>query len=203
MDPIGSCVGQKGMRIANVMSELGEEKIDIIEWADSVEEFVANALGPAQVEKVQIPEEGVAKVHLYDEQLSLAIGKDGQNVRIAEKLTDMKIDITAPGLDESRRTTDSGEEAGGVSELSSRVMNVLEKAEVSVADLGGMSIEEISEIKGVGKVALEEIRAYLDSKKSAEKVSQSEEEQSEDSAEGGESESEEKSPSEGSEDASE
>lgn len=168
VDPIGSCVGQKGMRIANVMSELGEEKIDIIEWADAIEDFVANALGPAQVEKVEIVEEGVARVHVSDEQLSLAIGKDGQNVRLAAKLTEMKIDITAPGLDESRRVSGSTTEKGTEAEsfgLSTRVVNVLKKAGVSVEALEGMSTEEISEIKGVGKVALDEIAAYLENKK--------------------------------------
>ncbi|MBD3329117.1 transcription termination factor NusA [Candidatus Dojkabacteria bacterium] len=126
VDPIGSCVGQRGVRIANVMNELGEEKIDIIEWAKDPEEFVANALSPAKVLSVEIKEmeveefvetsddgddeedsddkpretemvmREVAIVKVEEDQLSLAIGKDGQNVRLAHKLTGYKIDIQGP-----------------------------------------------------------------------------------------------------------
>lgn len=92
IDPIGSCVGQRGMRIANVMNELGEEKIDIIEWDEDLERFVANALSPAKVESVEISGDTATVVSLPD-QLSLAIGREGQNVRLACKLTGVKIDI--------------------------------------------------------------------------------------------------------------
>lgn len=164
VDPIGSCVGQRGMRIANVMSEIGEEKIDIIEWAEDIKDFIANALGPAQVEKVEIIDEGVARVTVSDEQLSLAIGKDGQNVRLAAKLTGHKIDITAPGLDESKRkgliVTAEPE-----LELSSRVTNALEKAGVTIESLLEMKDQEIAEIPGIGKVSLEEIMSYRKSMK--------------------------------------
>ncbi len=102
IDPIGSCVGQKGVRIASIMDELGLEKIDIIEWHEEIEKFVENALNPAKVESVKIVEEKdeetgkkirVAKVSVPEDQLSLAIGRDGQNVRLAYKLVGMKIDI--------------------------------------------------------------------------------------------------------------
>lgn len=99
VDPIGSCVGQKGVRINAIMNELKfgpvEEKIDIILWDDDVEEFIANALSPAQVETVEImdEEEKEVKVVVPDDQLSLAIGKEGQNVRLAAKLTGWNIDI--------------------------------------------------------------------------------------------------------------
>jgi len=92
VDPIGSCVGQRGIRIANVMNEIGEEKIDIIEWDEELERFVANALSPAKIENVKIKED-TATVKVDDEQLSLAIGREGQNVRLAWKLTGIKIDI--------------------------------------------------------------------------------------------------------------
>ena len=92
VDPIGSCVGQRGIRIANVMNEIGEEKIDIIEWDEQPEKFVANALSPAKIESVKIKED-TATVKVDDEQLSLAIGREGQNVRLAWKLTGIKIDI--------------------------------------------------------------------------------------------------------------
>jgi N utilization substance protein A len=95
IDPIGSCVGQRGVRIANVMNELGEEKIDIIEWDDSPEEFVANALSPAKVDSVKIDGD-TAVVDTPSDQLSLAIGRDGQNARLAWKLTGLRIDIVGP-----------------------------------------------------------------------------------------------------------
>lgn len=96
VDPIGSCVGQRGIRIANVMNELGEEKIDIIEWDEEPEKFVANALSPAKINSVEIKDE-TATVIVADDQLSLAIGRDGQNVRLAWKLTGYKIDIVGAG----------------------------------------------------------------------------------------------------------
>jgi N utilization substance protein A len=98
VDPIGSCVGQRGIRIANVMNELGEEKIDIIEWDEQPEQFVANALSPAKIEEVEIKDD-TATVTVADDQLSLAIGRDGQNVRLAWKLTGYKIDIVGSGGD--------------------------------------------------------------------------------------------------------
>lgn len=99
IDPIGSCVGQRGIRIANVMNELGEEKIDIIEWDEDLDRFVANALSPAKVESVKISDD-TATVECPSDQLSLAIGRDGQNVRLAWKLTGTKIDIVGIGGEE-------------------------------------------------------------------------------------------------------
>jgi len=94
IDPIGSCVGQKGTRVMAVIDELGGEKIDIILWNDDVAKFIAAALSPAKVLKVEINEEAKeATVSVPEDQLSLAIGKRGQNVRLAAKLTSWKIDI--------------------------------------------------------------------------------------------------------------
>ncbi len=94
VDPVGSCVGQKGIRVTTVMSELGAEKIDIIPWSEDPATFVGNALSPAKAMQVDINEEAhSAHVEVPDDQLSLAIGKGGQNVRLAAKLTGWKIDI--------------------------------------------------------------------------------------------------------------
>jgi N utilization substance protein A len=109
VDPIGSCVGQRGIRIANVMNELGEEKIDIIEWDEDPEQFVANALSPAKVNDVTIEDE-TATVNVDADQLSLAIGKEGQNVRLAWKLTGMKIDIEGPEGEKAAEMGDGVEE---------------------------------------------------------------------------------------------
>jgi N utilization substance protein A len=94
VDPVGSCVGQRGVRIQNVLNELGMEKIDVIQWSADPVRYVANALSPAQVQQVDIDEGGrTATVVVDDKQLSLAIGKEGQNARLAAKLTGWRIDI--------------------------------------------------------------------------------------------------------------
>ena len=94
VDPIGACVGQRGTRVQTVMGELGGEKIDIIEWSEDPIKFIANALNPAKILNVEL-DEGTkeAKVGVMEDQLSLAIGKAGQNVRLAARLTGWKIDI--------------------------------------------------------------------------------------------------------------
>ncbi|QAA33211.1 MULTISPECIES: transcription termination factor NusA [Clostridium] len=94
VDPMGACVGPKGARVQNIVNELKNEKIDIIKWSKLPEEYIANALSPAKVLDVAIDEDNKsAKVVVDDNQLSLAIGKEGQNVRLAAKLTGWKIDI--------------------------------------------------------------------------------------------------------------
>lgn len=94
IDPIGACVGQRGARIQTIISELGGEKVDIILYNDGIKKFIANSLSPAKVESVEIVEkEHLAKVIVKEDQLSLAIGKAGQNVRLAAKLTGWKINI--------------------------------------------------------------------------------------------------------------
>ncbi len=94
IDPVGSCVGQRGVRVSTVMNELGGEKIDIIEWSPEPEEFVQKSLSPAKVLNIELNEaEHKATIEVTPDQLSLAIGKGGQNVRLAAKLTGWKIDI--------------------------------------------------------------------------------------------------------------
>lgn len=94
VDPVGSCVGPKGMRVQTIVNELKGEKIDIVCWSESVEEYVANALSPSKVLEVQVFEQDkMARVIVPDYQLSLAIGIKGQNARLAAKLTGWKIDI--------------------------------------------------------------------------------------------------------------
>jgi len=94
IDPVGSCVGQRGTRVQTIITELSGEKIDIIEWNDDAEKFIINALSPAKVESLKLDEkEMTALVKVKEDQLSLAIGKNGQNVRLAAKLTEWKIDI--------------------------------------------------------------------------------------------------------------
>ncbi len=94
IDPVGSCVGQRGARIQTIISELGGEKIDIIEWNKDTKKYIQHALSPAKISRIDINEEQKSAVaHVDEDQLSLAIGKQGQNVRLAAKLTGWKIDI--------------------------------------------------------------------------------------------------------------
>lgn len=118
IDPVGSLVGQRGVRVSTVMSELGGEKIDIIEWSENMKNFIEDALSPARVVSVEIAEtedaHAHAKVTVQPDQQSLAIGRGGQNVRLAAKLTGAKIDIvsTTPSGDETKKDgeTESSEE---------------------------------------------------------------------------------------------
>jgi transcription termination/antitermination protein NusA len=110
VDPIGSCVGQKGTRVQAVIDELGGEKIDIILWNDDTSKFISASLSPAKVLNVEINEANKeAKVKVPEDQLSLAIGKRGQNVRLAAKLTGWKIDIIGVKADGNEIEKESGE----------------------------------------------------------------------------------------------
>jgi N utilization substance protein A len=110
IDPIGSCVGQRGARIQTIIRELGGEKIDIIEYSEDAETYIANALAPAKVEKVKlVADQRQAYITVKDDQLSLAIGKDGQNVRLAAHLTGWNIDIAGDGSGPAKETEEDAE----------------------------------------------------------------------------------------------
>ncbi len=106
VDPIGAVVGQKGTRVSAVISELNGEKIDVIEYSPDHEKFIANALAPAKVIEVKEIEKNRVLVTVPDDQLSLAIGKDGQNVRLAAKLTGWKIDVKSLESEEIKETAE-------------------------------------------------------------------------------------------------
>jgi len=127
LDPVGACIGPRGVRHRAILAELGGEHVDIVEWFDDATQFVARALGPAQVTSVELePAAGTAHVHVPAGQLSLAIGRDGQNARLAAKLTGWRIDIKAdedpeqgegqqdsspPGGEVAGRSPDGGDDA--------------------------------------------------------------------------------------------
>ena len=112
VDPIGSLVGQKGVRVQTVINELSGEKIDIILWSDKAKDFISNSFSPAKVLDVVIIDESRrhALVEVSDDQFSLAIGKKGQNVRLAAKLTGWKIDVRSPKGDISHKEVELQEE---------------------------------------------------------------------------------------------
>jgi len=112
IDPIGACIGQRGTRIQTIITELGGEKIDIIEWSENPIEFISNSLSPAKIDSVELNEdERSVVVDVPADQLSLAIGKGGQNVRLAAKLTGWKINISEDGKEVEEE--EDSEDAGG------------------------------------------------------------------------------------------
>ncbi|MCK5763509.1 MAG: transcription termination/antitermination protein NusA, partial [Clostridiales bacterium] len=126
VDSLGACVGKSGVRVNAVVEELGGEKIDIIKWNKNPEIYIANALSPADVVDVNIINEKnkIARVTVPNDQLSLAIGKAGQNARLSAKLTGWKIDIKSvsqakkiDGMDESDNTDTDSESDGNINEI--------------------------------------------------------------------------------------
>ncbi len=126
LDPVGACVGPKGSRVRMVVSELRGERIDVVPWSDEPAAYVANALSPAKVSNVLIDEDThTATVVVPDDQLSLAIGKEGQNARLAAKLTGWRIDIKSSSLAvESGLTRQVGAEAGAEEEFDGRCISM-------------------------------------------------------------------------------
>ena len=107
IDPVGCCVGLRGIRIQNIVNELNGEKIDVIMWHPDASAFITNALSPAQILRVELEnEEGIATVVVPDKQLSLAIGKEGQNARLAAKLTGWRIDIKSASVAEAEKAAE-------------------------------------------------------------------------------------------------
>ena len=113
VDPVGACVGQRGTRVMAVNNELGQEKIDIIEWSEDPEKFIGSSISPAKAKSVEVLPRREARVYVADDQLSLAIGRGGQNVRLAAKLTGWKIDVRSQARPEEEQ---EGGTAGTVEE---------------------------------------------------------------------------------------
>jgi transcription termination/antitermination protein NusA len=167
VDPVGACVGMKGMRVQSIIRELRGEKIDIIEYSDEITTFAEKALQPAKVSRVSITDLGEKQLEVIvdDTQLSLAIGKKGQNVRLAAKLLGWKIDIKSE--EEKRQEVEQQMQAlsGGpttpieqVSELGDTIIQKLVAAGITtVESLADMTPEQLEEIPGIGEKTLEKI----------------------------------------------
>lgn len=156
VDPVGSCVGEQGIRVKSIVNEIKNEKIDIIKWSEDPEVYISNALSPAKIFKISVdPEKRLADVIVEDSQLSLAIGKEGQNVRLAARLTGWKIDIKPLSKCELSICDD---------EMSEEIDNdILEEGnEVNIEDIENLEDElenEENELEDefVGEVVQEEI----------------------------------------------
>ena len=155
IDPIGSCVGQKGVRVQNVMDELNGERIDVIQWSNDIEQYIRTALSPAKVAAIEMnKEERRAKIYVNPDQRPLAIGKNGQNVRLASRLTGYELDI----LDIGDMTG-----AAAAAKDAARVVNIKDLPNVSaelaakfeaanmtmVEQLKGLSVGDLAGIEGV------------------------------------------------------
>lgn len=163
VDPVGSCVGQRGVRVQAVINELSGEKIDIIQYSKDPKTFISAALAPAEGLKVEVDEENKkATVSVPDDQLSLAIGRGGQNVRLAAKLTQYKIDIQGESGEKAISVTGDEEYEIDSLGLSSRVRTALVKASVTSLDqLKEKSDKELGEISGIGPKSVKEIKDKL------------------------------------------
>ncbi|MGA3070268.1 MAG: transcription termination factor NusA [Terracidiphilus sp.] len=167
VDPVGACVGMKGMRVQSIIRELRGEKIDIIEYSDEITTFAQKALQPAKVSRVSVSNlaEKQLEVIVDDTQLSLAIGKKGQNVRLAAKLLGWKIDIKSE--EEKRQEVEQQMQAlsGGpstpieqVTELGDGIIQKLVAAGITTVEtLADMTPEQLEEIPGIGEKTLERI----------------------------------------------
>ncbi|HEY0925577.1 transcription termination factor NusA [Brevundimonas sp.] len=173
IDPVGACVGMRGSRVQAVVAELQGEKIDIIQWNNDEPTFIVNALAPAEVSKVVLDEEADrVEVVVPDEQLSLAIGRRGQNVRLASQLTGWQIDIITESQDSERRQKEFTErtalfqEALDVDEVIAQLL--VTEGFATVEDLAFVEAYEISEIEGFDEETAEELQArardFLDRK---------------------------------------
>ena len=171
IDPVGACVGMRGSRVQAVVAELQGEKIDIIQWNPDEPTFIVNALAPAEVSKVVLDEEaGRVEVVVPDEQLSLAIGRRGQNVRLASQLTGWQIDIITEAQDSERRQREFTErtalfqEALDVDEVIAQLL--VTEGFATVEDLAYVDAYEVSEIEGFDEETAEELqtraREFLD-----------------------------------------
>jgi N utilization substance protein A len=169
VDPVGACVGMKGTRVQSIIRELRGEKIDIVEWNDDPTSFVVNALSPANVSRVSVldEEQRIMEVVVEDKQLSLAIGKKGQNVRLAAKLVGWRIDIKSEEEKRQEVEAEMARMARLVDELRSLqgegvsdkiVQKLIDAGVAGLAHLLEMSDEDLEGIEGIGPKTIEKVR---------------------------------------------
>jgi N utilization substance protein A len=164
IDPVGACVGMRGSRVQAVVNELQGEKIDIIPWNEDAPTFLVNALQPAEVSKVVLDEEAERiEVVVPDEQLSLAIGRRGQNVRLASQLTNLDIDIMTESQESERRQAEFNErttlftESLNVDEVVAQLL--VSEGFATLEEVAYVEIDELLTIEGFDQSTAEELQA--------------------------------------------
>lgn len=166
IDPIGSCVGQKGVRIQSVMDELNGERIDVIEWSEDQDKFIKSALAPSKVAHIVLDKKQKrASVYVQPDQRPLAIGKNGQNVRLASNLVEWEIDILdladleKEEVDKKEKQEKAKEmEMKDVEGLTAALAKKLETANLTkVEQLKGLTAKDLEEIEGIGKTGAKQI----------------------------------------------
>lgn len=155
VDPIGACVGMRGQRVKNIVGELGGEKIDIVRWSVNTGEFISNSLSPAEILSIKTSEaEKRAEVIVADDQLSLAIGKRGQNVRLAAKLTGWNIDIRSKSEIEQLKEIPI-KEIDGIGPKTEK--ELIKSGCETLGKIVKLNIKELTAVKGIGKKTAEKI----------------------------------------------
>lgn len=159
VDPVGACVGNRGNRVQNVVHELRGEKIDIIPWTQDTARFACSALAPAEISEIMVDEDAHSmEVFVEDNQLSLAIGKKGQNVRLAAKLINWKIDIKSKVKDESAAPEPYAQllEIPGIGKLTAEILYKANYA--TIQDVASAKLEDLTAISGIGEKKAKKIR---------------------------------------------
>jgi N utilization substance protein A len=156
IDPIGSCVGQKGVRVQNVMDELNGERIDIIQWSEDIEQYIRTALAPAKVAAIELhKDEKRAKIFVNPDQRPLAIGKNGQNVRLASRLTGYELDVMDIGEMTGAATEKAADKVQAIKDLpdlSPELVAKLAAANLTMVEqLKGLSIGDLAGIEGISE----------------------------------------------------
>ncbi|MFH0839124.1 MAG: transcription termination factor NusA [Candidatus Omnitrophota bacterium] len=162
IDSVGSCVGMRGSRVKNIVRELQGEKVDIVRYSDDPKEFIAAALGPAKIVTIRLDKEHKkAEVITEDDQLSLAIGRRGQNVRLAAKLTGWDIDIRKESdtkVETEVKTEEKGENLLVVTGIGPKLADELKKQGFdTVAKIASATVEELTKVPGVGQKTAEKV----------------------------------------------
>jgi N utilization substance protein A len=169
VDAVGTCVGLKGSRVQSIVRELEGEKIDVVRWTNDIREFTLNALSPAQIKSITQTDEGTLEVVVADDQLSLAIGKKGQNARLAAKLIGLRIDIKSESQQKKEQEENKRQKLAeticviqGVGEKTA--LDMINEGFTSLKGIAEASAEELSSVPGIGKA---KATAIIESAKSA------------------------------------
>jgi len=166
VDPVGACVGMRGMRVKNIVRELSGEKIDIVRWDENMRTYIANSLAPAKLSNIEIDEETrTATVTVDPDQLSLAIGKRGQNARLTSKLTKWRIDIrkSEEFLDFEEKVAQAISQLAEIDEIGHQLaINLVEAGFLTIEGILAASLEDLQEVEGIDEETAEKVHQAVE-----------------------------------------